>query len=155
MKRLLILLFILANCTICFSQSKTELKKEIGDLKLMIEAYKQTIKEKDMQLQDLRHEYANLQVLMVKIGNILNTENVVPTPNVSTEKKENSVMQQCKAITASGSQCSRKVEVGSDYCWQHKKTKTTSGSREIHTGPRGGKYYINSSGKKVYVKRKK
>ena len=28
MKRLLILLFILANCTICFSQSKTELKKK-------------------------------------------------------------------------------------------------------------------------------
>ena len=34
----------------------------------MIEAYKQTIKEKDMQLQDLRNEYANLQVLMVKVG---------------------------------------------------------------------------------------
>ena len=64
-------------------------------------------------------------------------------------------MQQCKAITASGTQCSRKAEVGSDYCWQHKKTKVTSGSREIYTGPRGGRYYINSSGKKVYVKRKK
>lgn len=25
----------------------------------------------------------------------------------------------------------------------------------IHTGPRGGKYYINSKGKKVYVKKKK
>jgi endonuclease YncB( thermonuclease family) len=31
---------------------------------------------------------------------------------------------------------------------------STSG-RIIHTGPRGGKYYINSKGKKVYVKKKK
>lgn len=33
-------------------------------------------------------------------------------------------------------------------------TSSNSGSYEIQTGPRGGKYYINSSGKKVYVKRK-
>lgn len=29
---------------------------------------------------------------------------------------------------------------------------TTPSGRTIYTGPRGGKYYINSSGKKVYVK---
>lgn len=29
-----------------------------------------------------------------------------------------------------------------------------SGSRAIHTGPRGGRYYISPSGKKVYVKKK-
>ena len=28
-----------------------------------------------------------------------------------------------------------------------------SGSRTIHTGPRGGKYYINSNGNKTYVKK--
>ena len=28
-------------------------------------------------------------------------------------------------------------------------------SRVIHTGPRGGKYYINSKGKKVYQRKKK
>lgn len=32
--------------------------------------------------------------------------------------------------------------------------KTSSG-RIIHTGPRGGKYYINKNGKKTYVKKKK
>ena len=32
---------------------------------------------------------------------------------------------------------------------------TYSGGREIHTGPRGGQYYINSNGKKTYIKRKK
>lgn len=29
-----------------------------------------------------------------------------------------------------------------------------SRSRVIHTGPRGGKYYYNSSGNKTYIKRK-
>jgi len=32
---------------------------------------------------------------------------------------------------------------------------SSSSGRVIHTGPRGGKYYINSKGKKVYVKKKK
>ncbi len=27
-----------------------------------------------------------------------------------------------------------------------------NGSRKIHTGPRGGKYYINSNGNKTYIK---
>ena len=72
----------------------------------------------------------------------------------------------CKAITLKGSQCSRKSEAGSDYCWQHKNngqaksTVKSSGSssgssgsgRTILTGPRGGKYYINKNGKKTYIK---
>ena len=32
---------------------------------------------------------------------------------------------------------------------------TTSQGKTIHTGPRGGKYYINSKGNKTYVKKKK
>jgi hypothetical protein len=31
---------------------------------------------------------------------------------------------------------------------------SSSSSRTIYTGPRGGKYYINSKGKKVYIKKK-
>ncbi len=33
--------------------------------------------------------------------------------------------------------------------------ETNSSDRTIMTGPRGGKYYINSKGKKVYIKKKK
>ncbi len=36
-----------------------------------------------------------------------------------------------------------------------KSKSTRSQSRTIHTGPRGGKYYINSKGNKVYIKKKK
>ncbi len=32
--------------------------------------------------------------------------------------------------------------------------KSDNSSRVIHTGPRGGKYYINKNGKKTYVKKK-
>ena len=35
-----------------------------------------------------------------------------------------------------------------------KSSSTYSGGRTIHTGPRGGKYYYNSSGNKTYVRRK-
>lgn len=34
------------------------------------------------------------------------------------------------------------------------KNSTYQGSKTIHTGPRGGKYYINSNGNKTYVPRK-
>lgn len=96
-----------------------------------------------------------------------------------SEKKDSTVSKpnehkQCIATTTAGNQCSRNADPGSDYCWQHKKiyepttsssvststssstkpSSTTSSGREIKTGPRGGQYYINSSGKKVYVKKK-
>lgn len=31
-------------------------------------------------------------------------------------------------------------------------SNSSSGGRTIHTGPRGGRYYINSNGKKTYIK---
>ena len=32
---------------------------------------------------------------------------------------------------------------------------TSSGGRTIYTGPRGGRYYINSNGNKTYIRKKK
>ena len=80
----------------------------------------------------------------------------------------------CKAITQNGTQCSRNSKEDSDYCSQHSKIyssgsqnessnteiatsnstkKNYSGSRKILTGPRGGKYYINSNGNKTYIRK--
>jgi hypothetical protein len=82
-------------------------------------------------------------------------------------KKKTIEKTQCKAITKSGTQCKRSTQPGSDFCWQHSGNKTPtvnkekstvtppSSDRTIQTGPRGGQYYLNSSGKKVYVKKKK
>lgn len=48
------------------------------------------------------------------------------TPEKTEVKKQinpltNTANQQCAAITKAGTRCSRKAEVGSIYCWQHKK----------------------------------
>lgn len=78
----------------------------------------------------------------------------------------------CQAITAKGTQCTRTADSGSKYCWQHKSTyepastsnkssfssspsskSSTSSGRTIITGPRGGKYYINSNGNKTYIRK--
>ncbi len=87
--------------------------------------------------------------------------------NPTTTKKENSVNlnpSKCKAITQAGTQCKRTAKEGSDYCWQHQnysksvtkeESSIYSNDKTIHTGPRGGQYYYNSKGKKVYIKKKK
>lgn len=88
----------------------------------------------------------------------------------------------CQAITQAGTQCKRNAQSGSKYCWQHqgyvgtnadaqqnvnnqtgttiststpttKSSGTTTSGRTIYTGPRGGKYYINSNGNKTYIKK--
>ena len=94
----------------------------------------------------------------------------VVTPSTTTPAKSNSSVQdnttpkRCTAITAKGTQCSRNAQSGSEFCWQHvgssdsktiNKSSQPSGSSTIHTGPRGGQYRINSSGKKVYIPKKK
>lgn len=90
-------------------------------------------------------------------------------PKAKTASTEST---RCKAITQQGTQCKRNADSGSDYCWQHKaittsttasssvkstqssssSSATTPSGRTILTGPRGGKYYINSNGNKTYVK---
>lgn len=88
------------------------------------------------------------------------------TKNDPLAKKPSSEQVQCKATTKSGEQCKRFTTNQNGLCWQHQETenstpqketseiRTNTDSREIMTGPRGGKYYINSSGKKVYIKKK-
>jgi len=125
---------------------------------LSLSAYSQDIASLKAEIESLKARVEALE-LVVK-GRIDSTKIV----NVISQEK------QCIATTAAGTQCSRKADDGSDYCWQHKKIHETtsssttsksstvnspsSSSRTIHTGPRGGKYYINSKGNKTYVKRK-
>jgi len=89
-------------------------------------------------------------------GSTSEKNSITPFP----PKTDSKTKKQCVAITQKGTQCSRNAEDGSDYCWQHKKSTTTTKSsttsttgRTIYTGPRGGKYYINSKGNKVYIKK--
>jgi hypothetical protein len=69
--------------------------------------------------------------------------------------------QRCQATTKKGKQCKRSIVTGTNYCWQHQpnysksSNNSYSGSHEIHTGPRGGQYYINKNGHKTYIRKKK
>jgi colicin import membrane protein len=117
-------------------------------------------------------EIESLKARVTVLENVIKSKSdSIKTSNaISQEKVINQEKKRCIATTTAGYQCSRNADEGSDYCWQHKKmyepsssttssksssvSNSSSSSRTIHTGPRGGKYYINSKGNKVYVKKK-
>lgn len=104
--------------------------------------------------------------------NLLKTETGTNKAESTAVKDKQATVLQCKATTQAGTRCKRNASDGSDYCWQHqntssgttyesksqnsstvqKSTQTTSG-RTIYTGPRGGRYYINSNGNKTYIRK--
>lgn len=154
----------------CFPQSKSELNAQVSAL--------QNEKSRlDKENDDLNHQVYILKEELEKVK--AQNEDLKVALNEAKQKAEssstNSVYSgtsnpssnnQCLATTSKGTRCTRKPDSGSNYCWQHKTTyepnkenvstpSTTSGSggRTIYTGPRGGKYYINSKGKKTYIKR--
>lgn len=142
MKYYLLLIICFLNFNTTNAQSKEELKSVISSLKMEIEKLNSRIAELENQISILqKNESSQTEVL-----------------NIDTcAVKQN----QCKAITQAGKRCSRTAQYGSEYCWQHqtrkneqKSSELQAGSRKIYTGPRGGKYYINASGKKVYIKQK-
>lgn len=164
MKR--IILFILLICTFTISgygQSKSEMKQEIADLKLRLKTCHATIDELSKkndsliaQINEIKRFVAGFprQITIVHQENASDaSQNHIPTSNATAEA-------QCAAITKAGTRCSRTVQSGSRYCWQHtEKLKNLSSpsynsGHVWHTGPRGGQYYINSKGNKVYRKRK-
>ncbi|WP_319591711.1 DNA/RNA non-specific endonuclease [uncultured Draconibacterium sp.] len=88
---------------------------------------------------------------------------------VKKETARRTTSIQCSGTTQKGARCKNKTLNANGYCHLHqdqaggntatKKTNTSykkssySGGRKIYTGPRGGKYYINSNGNKTYIKR--
>lgn len=176
MKKLIIILTFIIPL-FCLSQTKKELTARIAAIE---NAQSGVINEVKILREDnasFKTEIANLkrenELLRQQISNNQAKSQTGETASPATEQN-NTVPGQCKAITSKGTQCSRTADVGSEYCWQHKATYepnstptnavsptkssgssggSTGSGREIHTGPRGGKYYINSKGNKVYIKK--
>ncbi|HAQ02375.1 hypothetical protein A2467_02280 [Candidatus Nomurabacteria bacterium RIFOXYC2_FULL_36_8] len=164
----ILLLFCFGLTFYAFPQSKKELKYDIYKLEKKVSASSSDLKSLKDENEKLKYENESLrnENERLKLAISLNKPSDVPQPTSS--EKSNSTNNQCKAITAKGTQCSRNAEAGSDYCWQHKssqetkstvKSSSSSGSnsgsgRTIHTGSRGGQYYINKNGNKTYIKRK-
>jgi colicin import membrane protein len=161
-----------------FSQSRKVLQARINELTAKIETVNAEVRLLSEQNKNLSSEIAALRIRLSdteKEMQALNTRNpsgMQPSVNSSQadsgQNRKATATNRCKAITTAGNQCSRNAQEGSDYCWQHAKafesSKTSAspgnsinsntGTREIMTGPRGGKYYINSNGKKTYIRKK-
>lgn len=167
-----ILILLLPNVD---AQSRKVLSAQIATLSAKIEAVNAEMNLLKEQNSNMKKEIAELKTRLsasedeidrIKQANeARKSGNNSPQPASQTSATDNE-SHQCKATTAAGNQCSRNADPGSDYCWQHKKKYESSGSspsgsdgnegyngHTIQTGPRGGKYYINSKGKKVYIKR--
>lgn len=177
MKTLIILSLLILPFGI-FGQSKSELNTRIIALESRVSILErelnQAVNEKNklsINVDSLKLEIAQLRLnLSQKKDDSQINESSAVNANDGSKSSKN----QCKAKTSSGKQCSRDAQEGSDYCWQHRptyepdstknsesssgiKSGSSSGSssgRTIHTGPRGGQYYINSNGKKTYIKKK-
>jgi hypothetical protein len=189
MKFNMLLTILLFLSFVGYSQTKKELHEQVQTL---LSEKQKLLDEKQKMMED----YFNLKQRMIdletenlickkekeRLGGTSTLNNDSPSnntnPAVSNQNLESTGTSggRCQAITAKGTQCSRKADPGSNYCWQHKSTyepessassnsnkstvsstksqgTSTSGGRTIMTGPRGGKYYINSKGNKTYIKK--
>ena len=164
MKRtLLFILFVCAFTASGYSQSKSELKQEIEDLKLRLRACHITIDELSKKNDSIIAQINEIKRFVVEFPRqitIVHQENASDVSQNQCSTSNAAAEAQCAAITKAGTRCSRTVQSGSRYCLQHtEKLKNVSSSsynsgHVWHTGPRGGQYYINSKGNKVYRKRK-
>lgn len=167
MRKMFILLLAVLAVNVSFAQSKTELIEQVNQLRIQLQFLETKVKSLEGQLNTAQSDILMLRNENYQIKEV-SKANVATRNDFTSDKEEstNEASKQCKAITQKGTQCSRNADSGSEYCWQHKSTyepnskvtptkaSSSSGSpgRTIHTGPRGGKYYINSKGNKVYVK---
>lgn len=166
MKNLLLLLAILLLSVEVFPQSRKELKREIENYKMALTAERQEnaeLKQENIllycQLEKIRFfilqatDRSQLDSLIAdRMPSVVNDH----SSRITTQPAQS---ERCAATTNKGTPCSRNTQSGSAYCWQHQnyESKNKSGYRSghtWHTGPRGGQYYINSKGNKVYKKKR-
>ncbi|HET6558051.1 MAG TPA: hypothetical protein VFG54_12100 [Prolixibacteraceae bacterium] len=174
MKKIIIALMVLCLTLPGMAQSKKDLKYEIYTLKKQvteIQALKTELAALKEENQALKEKIKNLEFRSTP-GTVSSPVEAPGDQLKNDEADKPMKAGRCQAITQAGAQCKRLPSEGSRYCWQHahqeygqkqsgSSTKSTtkssygssSGSgRTIHTGPRGGKYYINKNGNKTYIK---
>lgn len=163
MKKIALLILLGAAAMVpAFGQSRSEMRKEIAELKARLDSCQVVIgnlkSEKDNLISQIEEIKKFINGYPKHEGSTEETKTVANSSSSSTTTATPAKGKQCAAITKAGTRCSRTAEAGSDYCWQHKQSSSSSSSsynsgHVWHTGPRGGQYYINSNGKKVYRKK--
>ena len=173
MKKSFILILLILGSLNFFGQSKKVLRYQLekqttvnSTLTTENQSLSSEIKLLKSEIEKLKDDNRRLQIA---VESNRPSNSVIPkSENAPASDEPKTDKTQCKATTASGAQCKRMAEPSSDYCWQHKNsrevkstTKTPgsksgsyTGSKTIHTGSRGGQYYINKNGNKTYIKKK-
>jgi outer membrane murein-binding lipoprotein Lpp len=165
---LVLLLIMLSSC----SQSRKDMNARVNELMQKVDTLSSKVDMLTEQNSLLDEEISWLENEIVDLNRAKPANPANPAAAVSAPATKTSGKQvksgQCKALTSTGSRCSRIALNGSEFCWQHikiyepdrseKENKTAvspgdTSTYTIHTGPKGGKYYINSSGKKIYIKK--
>lgn len=163
-------MFLLLFMVVAFDaagQSKAELKKEVEELKAELSQYKLLVakyKNGNIQLRLQINEIKRFvnqfprEIIPISEDSISINSDSPQSVFPSKSTHDNTQASQCAAITKKGTRCSRSAQSGSKYCWQHQtsesKPKSSYNSGHVwQTGPRGGQYYINSKGNKVYKRR--
>jgi len=173
MRKILISIILGFSTFLCFSQTKDDMKAEILQLKSKIEIFDSLLIEANNKVLILETRLQSIAAIAqqgdIKIDSTKSNTTFLEK-QVQNKDDKISADKRCKAITATGNQCSRNASADSDYCWQHAKsevnkktstttstssssTSTTNNGRKIYTGSRGGQYYINSNGNKTYIKK--
>ena len=164
MKRIVLFTIAIFMTIYGYGQSKSELKAKVEELSAIIESLQEQILVLNQQNKSLVMQINEIKEFVNSYPRINRSDDTNSVGNSIEESTSNeSEEQQCAAITKDGTRCLRMAQDGSRYCWQHleklRSTSTSSSStsydsgRVWHIGPRGGQYYINSKGNKVYKKR--
>lgn len=130
-----------------FGQSRSEMRKEIAELKARLDSCQVVIgnlkSEKNNIISQIEEIKKFINGYPKHDGSTAETKTVTNSSTSSTTTATPAKAKQCAAITKAGTRCSRTAEAGSDYCWQHKQSSSSSSSsynsgHVWHTGPRGG-----------------
>lgn len=147
MKKYYILLVFLVTVSVTFSQTKKELELELKSTKAKLDSFQILYFQQQSEYQQ---RIVYLESIIDKVKFVL--VNTTPTNNLITnfatqsdiKSKKDSLQSQ---INFTNQNNPIKLGAGDGL------TPKTGGT--IHTGSRGGQYYINKNGNKTYVKKKK
>ena len=145
MYKLLLLTILSCSPLLSLAQSKAEMRARIIELADSNIA----LKEENSKMKDSLRTYRYTDMDVSALQNEIHALNSEINKLISQLQKQQQKQEQANDKTVESSHSNNKPE---------KQTSSYSGSssssRVIHTGPRGGQYYINKNGNKTYVKRK-
>lgn len=143
--------FILTFSTLSFGQRKSELKHSIMLQKIEIGKLRTQLEGLKLEVEKLRNSnFKEIDALKRDLALLKKSKlNNSSSPNVEVAIGEGSIDN--SEMTQNYNNQSNKNSVNSEVKSNYGYTPSTG--VKIHTGPKGGRYYYNSKGNKVYVKR--